>query len=116
MSIARAGKKRIVPAVSKAHPSKTAKGGAASVVIAYPRQEKVGQPPPDEGFTTREEAEARYKQQLVHRASEGFVHSFCLDPFEGMKVSPSDLVPVTFSVYATGKRMESGVAGLAGGV
>jgi hypothetical protein len=40
---------------------------------------------PDEGFTTRAEAEARYNQQLVHRASEGFVHSFCLDPFEGMK-------------------------------
>ena len=40
---------------------------------------------PSEGFTTREEAEARYKQQLVHRASEGFVHSFCLDPFEGLK-------------------------------
>jgi len=40
---------------------------------------------PDKGFTTREEAEARYEQQLVHRASEGFVHSFCLDPFEGMK-------------------------------
>jgi hypothetical protein len=40
---------------------------------------------PEEGFATRVEAEARYRQQLVHRASEGFVHSFCLDPFEGMK-------------------------------
>lgn len=40
---------------------------------------------PEEGFTTRAEAEARYRQQLVHRASEGFVHLFSLDPFEGMK-------------------------------
>jgi hypothetical protein len=40
---------------------------------------------PDEGFTTRKDAEARYKQQLAHRASEGFVHSFWLDPFEGMR-------------------------------
>jgi hypothetical protein len=40
---------------------------------------------PEEGFATREDAEARYSQQLTQRASEGFVHSFCLDPFEGMK-------------------------------
>ena len=40
---------------------------------------------PDEGFTIRAEAEARYNQQLLHRASEGFVHSFSMDPFEGVK-------------------------------
>jgi hypothetical protein len=40
---------------------------------------------PEEGFTTVEEAAERYEQQLKHRASGGFVHSFSLDPFEGMK-------------------------------
>ena len=40
---------------------------------------------PDEGFPTVEEAVAQYEQQLAHRASEGFVHAFSLDPFEGMR-------------------------------
>ena len=40
---------------------------------------------PEEGFTTFEEAAERYEQQLRHRASEGFVHAFSVDPFEGIK-------------------------------
>jgi hypothetical protein len=31
---------------------------------------------PEEGFSTLEEAEARYTQQLKYRADQGFVHSF----------------------------------------
>jgi hypothetical protein len=49
---------------------------------------------PQEGFATFEEAEARYQEQLRHRASEGFVHAFSLDPWEGMKYRklPSGIV------------------------
>lgn len=36
---------------------------------------------PDEPYTDAKEAQARYDQQLRHRASEGFVHSFSFDPF-----------------------------------
>jgi hypothetical protein len=39
----------------------------------------------DEGFTTLQEAQERYDQQLQRRASEGFVHAFSIDPFTGMK-------------------------------
>lgn len=40
---------------------------------------------PEEGFGTFEEAAKWYDQQIKHRASEGFVHSFLLDPFEGVQ-------------------------------
>ncbi len=39
---------------------------------------------PEEGFDTYAEAEAMYNKQIAHRASEGFVHSFSLDPFRGV--------------------------------
>jgi len=39
---------------------------------------------PEEGYATHEQAVERYEQQLAQRASEGFVHSFSLDPFEGI--------------------------------
>jgi hypothetical protein len=35
---------------------------------------------PEEGFATFEEAQRRYDQQVQKRASEGFVHSFSVDP------------------------------------
>ena len=35
---------------------------------------------PEQGFATYEEAKQRYDQHLHHRASEGFVHSFSIDP------------------------------------
>jgi hypothetical protein len=34
---------------------------------------------PEEGFSDSREALARYEQQVLQRASEGFVHSFALD-------------------------------------
>jgi hypothetical protein len=40
---------------------------------------------PEEGYETMAEAQGRYEQQVAQRASEGFKHSFSLDPFEGMK-------------------------------
>jgi hypothetical protein len=36
---------------------------------------------PEEGFSTHQGAQIRYEQQLAHRASGGFVHSFSVDPF-----------------------------------
>ena len=38
---------------------------------------------PQEGFTDFVEATARYDEQVEHRAAEGFVHSFSIDPVEG---------------------------------
>ena len=41
---------------------------------------------PEEGFPTAKEAEARYNLQLMHRASQGFVHSFSIDFFSASGV------------------------------
>jgi hypothetical protein len=35
---------------------------------------------PEEGYSTSDEATARYNEQLQHRASQGFIHSFSIDP------------------------------------
>jgi len=39
----------------------------------------------DGTYQTLEHALERYEQQLANRAADGFVHSFSLDPFEGMQ-------------------------------
>jgi hypothetical protein len=35
---------------------------------------------PEEGYSTFQEADQRYQQQLQKRVGDGFVHSFSLDP------------------------------------
>ena len=42
---------------------------------------------PEDGFASLEEAIRAYEQQIRHRASEGFVHSFSLDPMVGQVYS-----------------------------
>lgn len=37
---------------------------------------------PDEGYSTREEAQRRYDEQVQYRVKIGFVHCFYFDPFE----------------------------------
>lgn len=48
---------------------------------------------PEEGFATLEDAEARYEQQLHHRASEGFMHSFFVDPANNLPVNYRRISP-----------------------
>lgn len=38
-----------------------------------------------EGLTNFQEAQEKYERQLQHRASEGFVHAFSIDPFTGIQ-------------------------------
>jgi hypothetical protein len=40
---------------------------------------------PVEGYETKQEALERYDQQVRRRASDGFVHSFWLDPFSEIR-------------------------------
>lgn len=48
---------------------------------------------PEEGFDSFEEAQKRYEQHLLHRASEGFVHLFSIDPYEGQRYRRIGLPP-----------------------
>ena len=48
---------------------------------------------PEDGYATWEEAERRYNEQLAHRAREGFVHSFSVDPFSSPPISYRRIVP-----------------------
>jgi hypothetical protein len=37
---------------------------------------------PEEGYSSYEEALARYEQQVQRRIKDGFAHSFSIDPFK----------------------------------
>lgn len=47
---------------------------------------------PEEGVSSYTDAKFRFDQQVTHRASEGFIHLFKIDPFQGItyeKLDPS---------------------------